>query len=218
MAGGRGQRVYVHRVRLGGKEFRVVRSPAAGGRLTLRADHHWLSMRADRDGVARLVAMWALAARSKRSLVYLPLRSGAVPDDDGDSIPLDLVLVHHSLQFPIAAWKRIRRRLGTGMPQSVDTMDDDFPDQDAIDYQRRHHRNFRDHLGFDIAARTLFIVGSATAFRENGSALRVLRDEAPAYLHHFPARHFCVELEAWTWSRPAPRPGVPADLHIHVTP
>ncbi len=214
------QRVRVHRARLGGDEFRVIRPTPSAARLALRDDHHWLSMYVDRAGAERLVALWALAARSARSLVHLPLRAAAVPDGagsggDGEPVALDLVLVHHSLRFPTASWKEVRSRLDAGRPQTTATPERDFPDEDAIDYGRWHHRSYRDQLAFDIAAHTLFVVGSPTAFRERGAALRGLVDEAPSFPHRHPgAGHFCVELDPGPWSRIRNRRRVPASLHV----
>ncbi|WP_326770499.1 hypothetical protein OG978_42840 (plasmid) [Streptomyces sp. NBC_01591] len=208
----------IHKVRLGGSEVRVVRPAPAAARLALRDDHHWLSMYADRDGAVQLAAVWALAARSARSLVHLPIRANPAPDgvvSDGEPVSLDLVLVHHSLQFPTASWKQVRARLGPGEPHTTATPDQDFPDETAIDHRRREYRAYRDHLGFDIAAHTLFVVGSSTAFREHGAALRGLVDEAPSYRHRYPdAGHFCVELSPGPWSRARTRRNVPARLHI----
>lgn len=85
----------------------------------------------------------------------------------------------------------------------------------AIDHRRREYRSFRDHLAFDLAARTLFVVGSPTAFREYGTAPRGLVDQAPSYPQQYPdAGHFCVELSPGPWSRFRNRPRVPGRLHI----
>ncbi|MFJ8110331.1 hypothetical protein [Streptomyces sp. NPDC096132] len=215
------QPVRVHKVRQGGTEFRVIRPAPAPVRLALRDDGHWLSMYADREGAAQLVALWALAARSARSLVHLPLRVNPVPDGvagDGAPVSLDLVLVHHSLQFPTASWKRVRARLGAGELRTATTPDRDFPDEAAIDHARRRHREYRDHLAFDIAAHTLFVVGSSTAFREHGTALRGLVDEAPSHAYRHPgAGHFCVELGHGPWPHTRTRRHVPARLHIQYS-
>lgn len=214
------QRVHLHGVRLGSNEFRVIRADSTPARLALRDDRHWLSMYADRPGAASLVALWALAARSAHSLVYLPIRANPVPDgvmSEGEPVSLDLVLVHHSLQFPTASWKRIRARLGVGKPHTTATPAEDFPDESAIDYERRHHRAYRDHLAFHIAAHTLFVVGSSTAFREHGAALRGLVDEAPSHLHRYPnAGHFCVEINPGPWPVRTRR-HVPGSLHIQYS-
>ncbi|WP_371579155.1 hypothetical protein [Streptomyces sp. NBC_01314] len=210
----------VHKVRLGGDEFRVIRPAPSPARLALRDDHHWLSMYADRAGAEQLLALWALAARSARSLIHMPIRACPAPVvvGSGEPVSLDLVLVHHGLRFPTASWKRVRSRLDVGKPHTTSTPDQDFPDEAAIDYQRRHYRSYRDHLAFDIAAHTLFVVGSPTAFRESGTALRGLVDEAPSFPYQYPhAGHFCVELGAGSWSRPRNRRHVPALLHIQYS-
>ncbi|MFD9110369.1 hypothetical protein ACFU6M_06740 [Streptomyces bottropensis] len=216
------QRVRVHRARLGGDEFRVIRPVLSPARLVLRDDGHWLSMYADRAGAEQLVALWALAARSARSLVHLPIRAQPAPDGvtagDGEPVSLDLVLLHHSLGFPTASWKRVRARLDAGRPQTTGTPERDVPEEDTIRHERRHYRSYRDHLAFDLAAHTLFVVGSPTAFREHGTLLRGLVDEAPSFPHRQPhAQHYCVELGAGPWSRPWNRRGVPASLHIQYS-
>ncbi|MEV0280329.1 hypothetical protein AB0I22_28585 [Streptomyces sp. NPDC050610] len=212
------QRVRIHKVRLGGGEVRVIRPAPSPARLALRDDGHWLSMYADREGAAQLAGAWALAARSARSLIHLPIRANPAPDGavgDGEPVALDLVLLHHSLQFPAAAWKRVRARLGDGEPHTATTPDRDVPDESAVDHRRRQYRTYRDHLGFDIAAHTLFVVGSSTAFREHGTALRGLVDQAPSYRHRHPdAGHFCVEFTPGPWSRSRTRRHVPGLLHI----
>ncbi|MEU9448717.1 hypothetical protein [Streptomyces sp. NPDC048277] len=189
--------------------------------MALRDDRHWLSMYSDRHGAAQLLDLWALAARSAHSLVYLPIRANPVPDgvtSEGEPVSLDLALVHHSLQFPIASWKQVRARLGAGKPHTTTTPAQDFPEETVIDYQQRHYRTYRDHLDFHIAAHTLFVVGSSTAFREHGTALRGLVDEAPSYLHRHPhAGHFCVELSPGPWPRSQTRRNVPGSLHIQYS-
>ncbi|MGW4726690.1 hypothetical protein [Streptomyces sp. NPDC004291] len=214
------QRVRVHRVGLDGREVRVVRSdpgPDATGP-ALRDDGHWLSMYADRDGAERLAALWALAARSARSLVYLPLRGNPAPHDGAgevEPVALDLVLVHHSLQFPASAWKGVRARLGAGVPGTVSLPDDDLPDEGSVDHERRRHRTYRDHLAFDIAAHTLFVVGSSLAFREEGAALRRFVERAPSHARRHPeSGHFCVELVPGPWGRERTRRHVPGSLHV----
>ncbi|MFE0650453.1 hypothetical protein ACFVZH_17890 [Streptomyces sp. NPDC059534] len=208
----------VHRVRVDGGEVRVVRAAPAPGRLVLRDTGHWLSMYADPEGAERLAALWELAARSSRSLVHVPMRAEAAPegvDGEGVSVALDLVLVHHSLQFLTASWKRVRAGLGAGRPQVASTPDTYLPDEDTVDHGRRYHRTYRDHLGFDIAAHTLFVVGSATAFRDHGTVLRRLVDEAPSHRRRHPsAGHYCVEFTSGPWSRPRTRRHVPGSLHI----
>lgn len=214
-----GTRVRVHNVRHKGRDLRVLRLDPVPARLALRDDDRWLSMYADREGSARLVDLWALAARSPRSLIHLPIRGNDVPPDvvtEGEPVALDLVLLHHSLQFPTGSWKEVRARLGAGNPQTVTASPDEFPE--TVDHDRRRHKTYRDRLGFDVAAHTFFIVGSPTAFREDGAAVRGLIDEAPGYLHKWPnAGHFCVELAHGQWDTPT-RKHVPGDLHIQYCP
>ncbi|MGA8116916.1 MAG: hypothetical protein WCA46_25050 [Actinocatenispora sp.] len=193
----------------------MIRPAPAAARLVLHDDNYGLAMYVDRDGAAQLVALWALAARSRHSLVHLPIRAHAAPDGAGFdlSVPLDLVLVHHSLQFPTSSWKQLRSRLGAGEIHTAATPADEL--RGDVDHRRQLDREYRDHLGFDIAAHTLFVVGSPTAFRRNGAALRGLVDEAPSYRRRYPnAQHYCVELSAGPWSRRRTRRHVPDVLHV----
>lgn len=212
------QRVQVHEVRVGGDDIRVIRPASTPARLVLHDDHYSLSMYADGEGGAQLVALWSLAARSARSLVHLPIRANPAPEGvvgDGVPVALDLVLLHHSLQFPASSWKRVRSRLGRGRPHTAATPDDDLPAMADIDFEWRRHRESRDILGLDIAAHTLFVRGSAPAFREYGAALRAMLDEAPSYLHEYPnAGHYCVEFGRSPWCLAEPRRHVPGQLHI----
>lgn len=212
------QRVQVHKVRVGGDEIRVIRPASTPARLVVHDDHHWLSMYADRESAAHLVALWSLAARSARSLVHLPIRANPAPDGavgDGVPVALDLVLLHHSLQFPASSWKRVRARLGRGQPHTATTPDDDLPELADIDFERRGRQGHRDRLGLDVAAHTLFVRGSASAFREHGAALRELVEEAPSHLREYPnAGHLCVEFGRSPWCLSQTRRHVPGELHI----
>ncbi|MEV4559268.1 hypothetical protein AB0K51_20080 [Kitasatospora sp. NPDC049285] len=207
----------LHQPRLGATAYRVLRSATAPGRLTLHDDHHWLSLYADREGTARLVALWSLAARSPHSLIHLPLRTAPAPDT------LDLVLAHHSLQFRPADWKALRARLGPGRPHTTGTPDHDFRTGPNA-HERRHHHDFRDHLAFDLAAHTLFVTGSATAFRDTGSALATLLADAPAehHRHHrTPSHgtHACTELTTGPRCFPhPPQRNAPGVLHVQYVP
>ncbi|MFB7944444.1 hypothetical protein ACFC6L_05940 [Kitasatospora phosalacinea] len=175
----------VHQGRSGGRQYRVVRIGDRPGRISVLDEQFWITVYADREGLARLLAAWALAARSPHTLVHLPLRTRPAPANPplGDrSVPYDLVLAHHALQFPPTAWKQLRGRLDPGRPRTARTPDADFTTAPAV-AERRHHREARDHLRYDLAAHTLFVTGSAPAFRDHGAALRDLLAAAPS-LHH----------------------------------
>jgi len=179
-------------------------------------------MYVDRQASTVLTAAWGLAARSPRSLIYLPMRANTPPEGvgggEGQSPSLDLVLLHHSLQMRPSRWKQVRTRLGAGCLHTASVHDSDFPDESAVDYERWHFREFRDHLGFHLAANTLFIVGSGTAFRERGALVRSLIGDAPSYLARYPrADHYCVELSAGPWARPRVRGRVPGHLHVQYS-
>jgi len=215
-------RVTIHRVRLGLEEFRIIRAanpltrarligqdPARGG----------LQMNVD-AGAARYVGMlWLLAARSRRSLIYLPLRGGALPAG-GTQYPLeesslDLVLLHHSLQFKPQHWKRLRGGLGRGAKSTVRVPPDDLPDDSAIDYDAHHHRGYRDVFHQRVHAETLFMVGSAKVFRETAGMFFDIVKHGPHYRPPVELRedfnlHYCTELGE-------PLVGNGREIHIQYT-
>lgn len=222
-----GQPITVHRVRAGADEYRVVRAAQRPGWLALRDEYHWVTLYADRAGLSRLLALWALAARSPRSLVHLPLRAAPFPSGapsapafDGAPVLLDLVLAHHSLQFRPSAWKGLRSRLGPGRPGTTGTPAADFPASSPT-AGRRHHRDHHDHLRFDRAARTLFVTGSAPAFRDHGRQLLDLLAEAPARHHRGQSSaligHECAELAPEPRRFTTARPTV-GTLHVQYCP
>ncbi|MFJ9952459.1 hypothetical protein [Kitasatospora sp. NPDC091207] len=205
-------RTTVQRVRVGRDEYRVVTAAPQTPGAVLYDDSWSLQMVVDRPAAVDLAAAWALAARSPRSLIHLPLRATAGPADPDR---LDLVLLHHSLGFPPSRWKAVRGRLGTGRPHTADIPDSDFPAEDDIDHRRRGFAGWRDELRFAGAARTLFLTGSATAFRWTGAWIRSLSTEAPAALRHYPSGpHYCVTLRHESTDPYRTAKGVPGLLHI----
>ncbi|MGI5200635.1 hypothetical protein ACQEU6_03385 [Spirillospora sp. CA-108201] len=209
-------------MRLGLEEFRIIRAadpltrarligqdPARGG----------LQMNVD-AGAARYVGMlWLLAARSRRSLIYLPLRGGGLPAGGTqyppEEPPLDLVLLHHSLQFKPHHWKRLRGGLGRGAEGTVRLSPDDLPGDGTIDYDARRRRGYRDVFHQHVHAETMFMVGSAKVFRETaGMFFDVFehghRYHPPAELREDVGLHYCEELDD-------PLAGSGREIHIQYT-
>ncbi|MER6913521.1 hypothetical protein ABT354_17785 [Streptomyces sp. NPDC000594] len=210
-------RMRIHRVRLGADTYRVVRPdrPAAGAHLHER---EVAELYADGEAAHQLAVAWALAARSPRSLIHLPMRGNAAPPGlplaPGESAePLDLVLVHHRLGFPPSRWKAVRARLGAGVPHTVRLPPGDLPPTDAEPEPRLYDREFRDHLGFARAAGTVFVIGSATAFRRTGAAIRELTTAERTPGADGPV-HLCAELDAAPHRLRRTRRGETTTLHI----
>ncbi|MBE8469511.1 hypothetical protein [Streptomyces justiciae] len=182
-----------HRVRLGAEEYRVLR--VGGLRRALCYDsEHWLSLWVDRGAAAELAAAWLLAARSPRSLVHLPLRRRAERPVDA-ALPephraRDLLLLHHSLQFPASRWKEVRARAGkAGRQHTVEFRRADFPLPHDQVVPGAHHAGFRDRLGLSSAADTLVLSGSALPFADAAADFFDLADTGP---HQ--DGHVCAEL------------------------
>jgi hypothetical protein len=209
-------RITIHRVRLGPDEFRIVRAAAPFARARLIDHGRWgLQMNVDAGAARDIGMLWLLAARSRRSLVYLPLRGGAHPaagPQTGET-DLDLVLLHHSLRFKPHQWKRVRGRLARGATSTVDLSRDDLPGDEAIDYAVRSHRENRDRFLQRIHAETLFMVGSAKVYRATARMFFDIVEHGPVHRRFAPwDLHYCTELTG---------EGVLGDareIHIEYTP
>jgi hypothetical protein len=210
-------RVTIHRVRLGPEVFRVVRAADPLTRARLTGRDRWLQMNVDAGAARDIGMLWLLAARSRHSLIYLPLRNGAIPAS-GSSLeepPLDLVLLHHSLQFKPHEWKRLRGRLGRGAKGTVRISRDDLPGDNAIDYDARYHRGYLDVFHQHVHAESLFIVGSAKVFRETAGMFFDIAQHGPDYsppagLRENSNLHYCAELRD-------PLVGSGREIHIEYT-
>ncbi|MEU8763843.1 hypothetical protein [Streptomyces sp. NPDC048659] len=190
--------VVVHQARLGTAEFRVIR-PARPLRHALLTDQdRYLDLRVDEAAARTVAGLWLLAARSPRSLVHLPLRTARpeaqAPDAERG---LDLVLLHHSLQFAPARWKRLRAGLGPGRPQTADLPEASRDaDTEPVDYTARHHRENRDLFQEHLHAETLFMTGSAKLFRATARLFLDVAHEGPAHPAHLADRHYCASLHS----------------------
>ena len=187
----------VHRARLDGQEFRVIRPARPVARATLRDRDTVFDLDVDAGAAVQLGLLWALAGRSPRSLVHLPLRANPLPAElaeDPAQPRLDLVLLHHTLQFPPSRWPQLRARLGAGSPQTARLRDADAPDDATVDRAARRHRENRDRFHQHIHAETLFITGSAALFRQTARRFLRLAADGPGYLTRYPnAQHYCEE-------------------------
>ncbi|MET9951001.1 hypothetical protein ABZ135_05550 [Streptomyces sp. NPDC006339] len=192
--------VVIHQARLGADEFRVVRPARPLTHAVLIDQDRYLNAYLDQDAARSVAGLWMLAARSPRSLIHLPMRAndppaGAVPD--GVGFPLDLVLLHHSLQFAPSRWKQVRGRLGPGRPQTVSLPEAEQDDVAVTDYAARHYRENRDLFHQHLHAETLFMTGSAKVFRETARQFLEVAREGPGHVPVHPGyAHFCTMLHS----------------------
>ncbi|MEV0648754.1 hypothetical protein AB0I28_26205 [Phytomonospora sp. NPDC050363] len=189
-------RITVSTARFKGREYRVLRPAATAAHAALYQTWSGGQLMVDRAAAAELAAAWWLAARSRHSLVHLPLRTavGECGAEEG-SPRLDLVLLHHSLGFPVSRWKEVRARTRGGAPQLVRLPPGALPSFGREEHMRSHYRESRDALHWDLAADTLFLIGSRRAFEWEAEQLRRLAEEGPADVARTPDVHLCAEIE-----------------------
>ncbi|WP_240529219.1 hypothetical protein [Streptomyces antioxidans] len=179
-------KIAVQKVRLAGTEYRVIRParPLKNGAL-YRAGVHY-EMYVDRTDGRLIGTLWLLAARSPRSLVYLPMRTApAVGIGEQDGQPLDLVLAPRTAQLRPSRWKRIREHLNTGNTvrelRTASVPERDLPDLDAdytIPDKPKEAKKFI--LRKDIYAETLLLTGGTAAFREGAKKIFAVTKHGPS--------------------------------------
>lgn len=204
----------VSHVQYNGDELRVVRVERPPKRIVAQADYHFYDLHTDRRGAVWFAAAWALAKRSPRSLIHLPIRGNLPPRDVAPPSPtLDMVLVHPSAQFRVSEWKSVRARSRVGAAHRIElgTIRQEFPSLDETDFSATTHAEFPHHLRYTVAAETLFVIGSGPAFERNGALLRafVERFEEPVI-----PPHHCVELWPTLWRPGHTRRIEPDGLHV----
>lgn len=209
-------RTLVSSVRLGKDTYRVIRPARPMAHAPLYESRHGAQLTVDKTAAKELAIAWWLAARSPRSLVYLPLRSSEASCGEGYGGPkLDLVLLHHSLQFPVSQWKSVRARLKNSAPQTIKPPTNTFPTFEPQAHREWSHQGYRDHLRWDITADTLFLVGSRHAYELEGGQLRELAEDCPAHLAESPGAHCCAEVNIGRMKLSYPDGRSPwADLHV----
>ncbi|MEU7603873.1 hypothetical protein [Streptomyces sp. NPDC041003] len=185
--------VTVHQARLGPREFQVVRPARPPRRALLLDEGPYLNAYVDDEAARLLAGLWSLAATSPRSLIHVPLRPTGVGSPEPGARPLDLVLLHHSLQFAPSRWKELRGLLGPGRRRSLSAP----ASEPEVDYEALHHAENRDHFHQHLHAETLFVTGSAKVFRETAGAFREVARHGPAHVRDTTRLgHYCARLHS----------------------
>lgn len=214
--GGQRWRTLVSTVTLGGESYRMLRPafPKAHAPLYDGGGRGAVQMVVDKAAAFEIACAWWLAARSPNSLIHLPLRQAT--DKCGSWIegrPSDLVLMHHSMQFPVRQWKVLRDRGTSWTPHTVRLPAQPFPTINRSDHDRRWHDRFHDHLLWETAADTLFVIGSRTAFELASNQVQELAEDCPAHMARTPDAHCCAEIDIGRTLRYDHR-NPPTRLHI----
>lgn len=221
-------KIAVQKVRLGGTEYRVIRpaGPLKNGALYKAHGHY--QMYVDRTDGRRIGTLWLLAARSPRSLVYLPMRTApTVGAGEEDGQPLDLVLAPRTVQLRPSRWKRIREHLNTGNTvrelRTASVPERDLPDLDAdciIPDSPKEANQFL--LRKDIYAETLLLTGGTAAFREGAKEIFAVTKHGPPeaatelYIPGACNYHVCRPIYDWGLDTPKMRNW--EQLHVEFCP
>lgn len=124
----------------------------------------------DLQGLGKL---WSVAARSRGSLIYLPTGKNPLTPylvNDWHGRGLDLVLLHHHLQFPVKKWKVIRSNMKNGKRLSIESESvkadiNRYMNLTGQDYERLWNEYPHDRLHVAKRFETLFLMGSSRVFR-----------------------------------------------------
>ncbi|MDR6979142.1 hypothetical protein J2X68_005876 [Streptomyces sp. 3330] len=157
-------RLQQFRPRTGPHEHRVVQPRKSLRHTSLTAPEPIGLLLGDHDGLSRLAGLFSFAARSRYTIVHVPLRDG-VPPDEGSGTPVDLVLVHDTLGLRPSRWPEVRRKLVNGTPLTVRTLEERTASL-AAGRQGRGPRAGRDELRHATHARTFFLFGDREVFAE----------------------------------------------------
>ncbi|MGZ9935321.1 hypothetical protein ACXNSR_36215 [Streptomyces sp. NC-S4] len=195
-------RVRIHRARLGPVEYKVIRPDGPPARAVLLDRDRSVDAYLDQDAAYLVGGLWLLAASSPRSLVHLPIRTNRPPSPgvpEAGARQLDLVLLHHSLQFAPARWKELRARLGPGH-RRTETLRLPGPaptGASPADAEARHYRENRDLFHEHLHAETLFMTGSAKVFRDTAHHFLDVARHGPGHMAAHPHHaHFCTEFHS----------------------
>ncbi|MGY0064390.1 hypothetical protein ACWY4P_49525 [Streptomyces sp. LZ34] len=220
-------KIVVQRVRLAGTEYRVIRParPLKNGALYQTGDHY--DMYVDRTDGRRIGTLWLLAARSPRSLVYLPMRTAPAAPGIGweHEQPLDLVLAPRAVQLRPSRWKRIRKLLNTAhAPREVRTAsvpERDLPDPESDRMIPGNPKEANEVLPRKhVYAETLLLTGGSVAFREGAKEIFAVTRDGPPHAatgHHIPGAcnyHVCRGI--YDWDSPGTRNW--EQLHVEFCP
>jgi hypothetical protein len=163
--------IVVYRVRLGARDVKVIRPAGARLRATLRFSGSDYTMFASSGAALRVAAFWEIAARSRNTLVHLPVRG------DGTAPPcwrevftasgsgVDLLLAPRALQFPGHAWKGLRARLGMGAAASFSLPSTVLDPAAEHAPARIWDRESTHRLDLALHAQTLVVSGDPVALR-----------------------------------------------------
>jgi hypothetical protein len=190
----------IHQARLGSTEFKVIRPGRPLAHAVLIDCDRYLDAYLDQDAAQRIGGLWKLAASSPRSLVHLPMRANRPPSREAPEEglrQLDLVLMHHSLQFAPSRWKEVRGRLGPGRPQTVTLTGPEHAGEAVADPDARHYQENRDLFHQHLHAETLFMTGSAKVFRDTAQHFFDVARHGPGHVPVHPSHpHFCTQLHS----------------------
>ncbi|MGW7365646.1 hypothetical protein ACWGI8_19940 [Streptomyces sp. NPDC054841] len=174
------------RPRTGPHTYRIVQPRHPLRHTTLNDPLHdrWGYLLGDHDGLSRLAGLFAFVAFSRHTVVHVPLRE-SLPRTFSPGVPVDIVLVHHSLGLRPSRWPGLRAGLRHGTPLTVRTDERRTAARAAAWRKEWEDHNWRSSqwLRPAVHARTLFLFGSRDVFAEAATCFEEAAGNAPLSKH-----------------------------------
>ena len=123
---------------------------------------------ANKNDLIKLAGLLVLATQNKDTIIYLPTKQNhftgylkSIFDIDNG---LDLVILHHSIQFKHKFWKEIRKRIYYKTKESYKINEFEFKDLDWEEHRGFYYKENKDFLDVKEQFDTVFMIGSSTVF------------------------------------------------------
>lgn len=175
---------------LGQKEYQVIRPDITLSDLyivQLQDQNHIIF--GNENSLPKLASIFEYASNDSQSIIYINSRVNELTEYlrngwSNNSKPLDLVILHHSIQLKTHEWKRIRDLWKKTVKQRKSSII-----QTNVEEKHRkqeyYYKENKDVLDIDARFETLFLIGSRTVFNDiSKDALSVSENGRELYLRH----------------------------------
>lgn len=152
-----------------GKQYKVL-IPTIQNKNTyiVESDSKAYMLYANKNDLIKLAGLLVFATQNKDTIIYLPTKKNHFTDylksifniDNG----LDLVILHHSIQFKHKCWKEIRKRINNKTKESYRINELEYRDLDWEEHRVFYYKENKDFLDVKEHFDTVFMIGSSKVF------------------------------------------------------